>query len=287
MDNKVNEVDQWKNSKLFAFFRSPYWIGLTFMCITFGLMLHTAGLVLRITNIEAVWWAKWAYAFIFAFGFDSAILFFALTGRKVEAGNLVVSAFFINVCFFNLNFLYAITGGGEVTPQMWVNLIISILISGVASFIVHSYTSFFSDKLSDRDEKWALYKQVDDLKLQLKEAKLYREKEGTRVVDGVGVAENIIQEKNGDSINKVKEEQTSIKSFESSHQVHERIYIPISKNSGISDKITKAAESVKKIKCDFCPSSASSASEMLAIQGNCEICKVRKAEKSQKSLINS
>lgn len=144
-----------KKELFIEFLRSEVFVLFTFLAITLPLMWHTAYLLLQVSAIH-----NSLYAWFFAFGFDLAIFTFAINGRKSEASMLAIGVFVLNICFFNLETLYALFGETKVAKEQLVRLVVTLIISGMGSYIVHSYVVFFNDKIGLRDRIQEFYKQI-------------------------------------------------------------------------------------------------------------------------------
>jgi len=122
------------------FFRSEYFVLITFVLIIAPLMMHTAHLLLQVSSIQSE-----VYAYFFAISFDLAIFAFSINGRRPQATGLAFIVFTLNICFFNLGPLGDMLGD----PRL-VRLFVTVIISAAGSWIVHSYVVFFNEKIGER-----------------------------------------------------------------------------------------------------------------------------------------
>lgn len=159
-------------NKLIEFLRSEIFVLFAFLALTLPFMWHTADLLLRVSAIQNT-----LYAWFFAFGFDLAIFTFAINGRKAEATGLAFGVFVLNICFFNLDTLYVMFSAESVAQQLLVRLVVTVIISGMGSYIVHSYVVFFNDKIGNQDRIMSFHekvyqqeKEIDSLKKKLEES---------------------------------------------------------------------------------------------------------------------
>lgn len=136
-----------KENGMIGFFRSEYFVLLTFISIITPFMAHTAHLLLQVSSIQNTW-----YSYFFAFSFDLAIFAFSINGRRSQATGLAIIVFVLNVCFFNLETL----GDFFNKDGRLVRLFVTVVISGAGSWIIHSYVVFFNEKIGERKEvlKW-------------------------------------------------------------------------------------------------------------------------------------
>lgn len=189
-EKKLNE-----ENKLIAFFRSEYFVLITFVTIITPLMMHTATLLLKVSSIQNDY-----YAYFFAGGFDLAIFAFAMNGRANEAAGLAFIVFALNVCFFNLEAMYKIFGAEEVSTQLIVTFVVTVIISAAGSWITHSYVVFFNEKIEERQNQNALYGKLDEgnreiatLKFELDASKKREEKKDESIRSMLQEIENLRQ----------------------------------------------------------------------------------------------
>lgn len=170
-------MEQNKESGLIRFFRGDNFVFITFFTMIVPLMKHTAHLLLTVSSIKESW-----YSILYAFSFDLSIFFVAMHGKRSAAIGLAIVVFVVNICFFNLESLYHIFGNERL-----VRLVVTIVISGAAAWIIHSYANHFLEKIKrlslvEEQNKEAIYKERQSKRLEAEIAKANKRSEEVQLM---------------------------------------------------------------------------------------------------------
>jgi hypothetical protein len=138
------------------FLKSEHFVMIALTAISIPMMVHTANLLIRVSYVK-----NYFYAYFFAAAFDTAMLLFAIKGRKGQAGSMVVIVFFVNIFYF-----YMDTATKYLSEDL-LRLIITTLLSLISPLMLHSFVSFFSDMIQEKSEKMKLIERAYQLEKQL------------------------------------------------------------------------------------------------------------------------
>lgn len=124
-------------------FRRPLTV-VVFVAITIPLMVHTAQLLLVITNITPAWLA-WAYAGFFAIGFDLAVFMFSLYDLKGAKKTFAVMAGVVGFFFFNLEILFErLPADSWSNGRLWASVVLGTMFAVVGAYLVYHSTELIN-----------------------------------------------------------------------------------------------------------------------------------------------
>lgn len=124
-------------------FRRPLTV-VVFVAITVPLMVHTAQLLLQITNITPTWLA-YAYAGFFALGFDLAVFMFSLYDLKGAKKTFAVMAGVVGFFFFNLEILFErLPADSWANGRLWASVVLGTMFAIVGAYLVYHSTELIN-----------------------------------------------------------------------------------------------------------------------------------------------
>jgi|GEM_PF-5833855 hypothetical protein len=161
------------SSRITRLIRSERWLLFTFFTITVPMMIHTQNLVLKVTgfHFDLFPYDEQLYGLLFAIGFDLAMITFAVNGEERAVGGLAVIVFLMNAIFLNFEYLYNIETVTDTGRQIAVKVLISLLIAGAASWIIHMYVMFYVNLIGQHRKTIELYGQVESAKKEAEQFK--------------------------------------------------------------------------------------------------------------------
>lgn len=286
--------------------KSQNWaLGVFFFLIT-PLMFHTGNLILEVSGFDFEEpFFEYVYSGFFALGFDLAILTFAANQRKAAAGWMAFFVILLNFSFFNFDFLSTLGGFFEEADQSKKNsndlgyypysrIGITLLISALGGWIVHSYVSFFIEKSEDRKKLFAWMKRAtgaEEMVTKLKDSLKNSTEKLTASEHEVGIQRDIavncqtrtkkiikaLRDKSRDNATlreKVNQLQMKLDSV-TAKEILKASNGSSSSSNGSSHQMIKPFS-----ECGFCEREFKSQQQENAVRGRCERCKERKANKT-------
>lgn len=159
-----NHTIESREAAYIRFLKSEHFVMIVLVCISIPMMVHTAHLLVSVSSVKSYW-----YAYFYAAGFDTAMFLFAIKGRKNFAVTMGGILFLTNLAFFNLDLF------GRYLSADGIQLAVTTIISLTSPIILHSFVSFFAEKLANTNRvmelhtaNYALEKEKNQLKEQIK-----------------------------------------------------------------------------------------------------------------------
>ena len=123
---------------------------MVFVAITIPLMVHTAQLLLVITDIAPRWLA-YLYAATFAVGFDLAVFMFSLYGLQQAKRTFAVMAGVVGFFFFNLEILFErLPADSWANGRLWASVVLGTMFAVVGAYLVYHSTELINQVFTDQ-----------------------------------------------------------------------------------------------------------------------------------------